>query len=780
MNSLLRLSVIIETIDKLTGPVGKMIRSVKDLEAMTAKGKAISDYGQKTVLTGMMINEAAIKTKQVTADLLAPAVEMQDSLTALRTVTTSTLGSIDKSLELAKNKALAWSKVHADTAKEYVDNMYIMAGANLNDIQSIAGVETGLRVAKATMADAAATTNLLATSYINFGDKTKSATDEMNRLGDILTKTQQLFKIKNLDQLTDGLRDGSVAALNSRMSFAELNTVLGQLNNAGLEGGMAGTALKTSMSKLLPASKALGFTIAKNAEGGITFIGTLENIRKKFGPLSQLTDDMKMKFQKAFGGEEALQAVSLLIDKTNEMNKALNQIANSAGAAGEIQKQMESSSSQQYQIMQNNINAVKIAIGSKLLPELNKLMPSIIKIVVGFGKLAETHPRFTRTIFLLLALGAGALAIIAPILTVGGAFMTVLGSGMQATGRIGTALLKLGPIAKSAGETLYLRFLYAKDGINSAGMAVSQFSGRIINLGKGAIIQSIGTIRRLGLAVFTFGRQALVTAVTALPPLIAQAWAFTAALLANPITWIIAGVLALCVALYFLIKHWDKVKAATISVWNKVVHFTKVAFAYLKGIFTRFGPTILATLFPGLGLAIGLFMKLRKTFKTSGSALLDAFTDGLKSMLLKPYNILKGGLARIRRLLPHSDAKEGPLSTLTKSGGALVNTFGNGMVRKLPGLKNSLASGLAAMSLVIPTPGMDNPTLDSNYTSSIVGIEQSETQSKIFTKAGSKKKEIHIHGGVHIHVEKMDSVEDFFKVIQSLADEIGGDEEANE
>ena len=46
---------------------------------------------------------------------------------------------------------------------------------------------------------------------------------------------------------------------------------------------------------------------------------------------------------------------------------------------------------------------------------------------------------------------------------------------------------------------------------------------------------------------------------TALVPAIAATWAFTAALLANPIVWVVAAVLALIAGIYLLIKHWKEI-----------------------------------------------------------------------------------------------------------------------------------------------------------------------------------------------------------------------------
>ena len=51
-----------------------------------------------------------------------------------------------------------------------------------------------------------------------------------------------------------------------------------------------------------------------------------------------------------------------------------------------------------------------------------------------------------------------------------------------------------------------------------------------------------------------------------------------------------------------------------------------------------------------------------------------------------PYEAAKSVFSRLRRLLPFSDAKEGPLSTLARSGAAMLEAFSSGITRasKLP------------------------------------------------------------------------------------------------
>ncbi|MEB3103086.1 hypothetical protein [Ferviditalea candida] len=59
----------------------------------------------------------------------------------------------------------------------------------------------------------------------------------------------------------------------------------------------------------------------------------------------------------------------------------------------------------------------------------------------------------------------------------------------------------------------------------------------------------------------------------------AAQWVMNAAVLANPMTWVIAGIAAaigvLVTGIYLLIKHWDLVKAAMIGAWEWFVNLIK-------------------------------------------------------------------------------------------------------------------------------------------------------------------------------------------------------------
>lgn len=89
-------------------------------------------------------------------------------------------------------------------------------------------------------------------------------------------------------------------------------------------------------------------------------------------------------------------------------------------------------------------------------------------------------------------------------------------------------------------------------------------------------------------------------------------WGFNAAILANPVTWIVVGVIALIAAIVLMIKNWDKVKAAISKVvsWIKSI-FTSVG-TWLSSHWKKVVTAILMTMGP-IGWGILALIRLIRT-----------------------------------------------------------------------------------------------------------------------------------------------------------------------
>lgn len=74
-----------------------------------------------------------------------------------------------------------------------------------------------------------------------------------------------------------------------------------------------------------------------------------------------------------------------------------------------------------------------------------------------------------------------------------------------------------------------------------------------------------------------------------------------------------------------------------------------------------------------------------------GAKLIDTLKEGILSAASGLVDSVKDVFQKVRNLLPFSDAKEGPLSTLTLSGSRLMTTLGEGVSAGFPSLMQTIS-----------------------------------------------------------------------------------------
>jgi phage-related protein len=120
-----------------------------------------------------------------------------------------------------------------------------------------------------------------------------------------------------------------------------------------------------------------------------------------------------------------------------------------------------------------------------------------------------------------------------------------------------------------------------------------------------------GPFDEVGAAMVSFGPQLLSMGASlaligpAMAPAIAATWAWTTALLANPVTWIVIGIVALVAAIVLIAtkttwfqqiwdKVWGAIKTATKATWDWIKSAIGTAINWLKSLFTNFtGPGLI-------------------------------------------------------------------------------------------------------------------------------------------------------------------------------------------
>ena len=192
---------------------------------------------------------------------------------------------------------------------------------------------------------------------------------------------------------------------------------------------------------------------------------------------------------------------------------------------------------------------------------------------------------------------------------------------------------------------------------------------------------------------------------------VASLWAQATAWAATPIGMITIAVAALIGGAILLYKNWDKVTAFFKKFWGWIKtgwaalkSGLAAAWDWIKGLFSKvpgwvtwFFPVIkipmliiqnwtkIKAFFSAvLGWVKGLFgriigsIKEKVTaFKDAGVNMIKSIWEGIKSFISKPIEAVKGMVDKIRKFLPFSPAKEGPLRDIHKI--RIVETIADGI-----------------------------------------------------------------------------------------------------
>lgn len=159
---------------------------------------------------------------------------------------------------------------------------------------------------------------------------------------------------------------------------------------------------------------------------------------------------------------------------------------------------------------------------------------------------------------------------------------SILNSWGTLKGKIGDVIGSLKNAIVSSAKFGWTMLQNVAKSIASATVATGKFIYKLAIQSAIMIGSALTSVGAYALAVGTVLWGAIVSATVAV-------WSFTVALLANPITWIVIGVVALIAAIVYLITHWDEVKKVFIKVWHWIVTGLKDMWAWVKSVGKKIG-----------------------------------------------------------------------------------------------------------------------------------------------------------------------------------------------
>lgn len=536
LDSVYRLSVIVNMIDNLTGPtarinsavdgtVGKLDKLSNGFSSMTKTGMATAALGREIAGAALAPVAATFETKKALGELASLGI---------------------KDLKALENAGKEFSDSWAGTTKaEFISAAYdIKSGiASLSDegvaeFTKIAGL-----TAKATKSTVSEMTSLFATGYGIYKDFYKDMSDmefgEMFSAG--LSDSVRAFKTSG-SGMAQAIQTLGASATTSNVPLEEQLSILGMLQ-ATMSGSEAGTKYKAFLQAAAGASKELGleFTDANNRLLSMPEI--LAKLRGKFGETMDAAEKMQLK--KAFGTDEAVALIDLMYSKTGELESNILMLYDSMGKGADVANTMATAINEtepdKYARLQQQLHNVTEEIGNQLLPTVNQFMEKGSQVLSRVGEWIGKNQELTKVIaIVVLGIGIALMAFGTLTAVVGGVgliftktigiFKSFIGSASKIPDMLDTIRIQ----AMYAGDALKSGFGAVKGFSSSAASGVKNVTSSIISMGRAAIVNGATAIKNMVVGMANMARQAIVTAVTAMPGLIASVWSFTAALLANP------------------------------------------------------------------------------------------------------------------------------------------------------------------------------------------------------------------------------------------------------
>jgi len=339
----------------------------------------------------------------------------------------------------------------------------------------------------------------------------------VEKLGGQTALAAQLFRTDGA-QLKDAFKEVGQIANTAGVDIAEQFAVIGTLSST-MEGGDAGGMYKALFENIGGASEKLGMKFTDQNGKLIPMLDILDKLQGKFGDLTSAASGTAL--VDAFGGEGA-RVIGALAKDTGRLRNGLDQLGKVRGL--ESAEKMAQAMVDPWQQFGAAVQALRIAFGQALIPILGPLMARLTGVAQTLTRWSQLFPNITRVVSItaLTILGITA-AMSALTLAVGSAKMVWLG------------MVTVWKVLTWTGYRSIAMFLF------HTAMATA------------FVVSLVAMVAWMGIV-----RGAMLLWQGAI-------WLVNTALLANPVIWVVVGIVALVAAVVAAAYYWDEWTSALLN-----------------------------------------------------------------------------------------------------------------------------------------------------------------------------------------------------------------------
>lgn len=450
------------------------------------------------------------------------------------------------------------------TDSEVAQGQYFLGRTGYNPQQILGAMPGMLNLAAAGDMDLGTTADIASNIQMAMG----IPAEEMNKVADVLTAA---FTRNNVDiqMLGESLKYSAGVGREYGQSLETVTAATALLGNAGVQGSMAGTSMRSVLTRLGNSKEVAKLGVATSDENG-----NMRDLLDILADIHEKTKDMgniqRGAIYKSIAGQYAVTSFGTLMRavESGQFQGMRGNLDNSDGESAQVARTQLDNLKGDMTILHAALENISVELFDKNNPWLRELAQDLSGLLHQVSEFLKENPALSKAI----------------VITIAGfsLFMATLGS------------LAIG-IAGILGPMIAMRFLFAQVGIR-----LPNLISLLWNLGK-TVIPFVGR------ALLILGR----------------------ALMLNPIG---LAITAIALGAYLIYRHWDRVGPYFRSLWQEVKDGFSAGLAGILKLAVDFSPLgMFYRAFAGVMNYFGV--KLPSRFTDFGSMILQGLAKGITSAL---------------------------------------------------------------------------------------------------------------------------------------------------
>lgn len=618
----------------------------------------------------------SLSTVQTIMSPFTNAVKVSMDFNAAMSEVKAISGATGEDFESLRNQAKELGSTTKFTASEAAAGMKYLAVAGWDTNQILKGMPDMLALAQAGNVDLARTADIVSDGLTAFNMDLNKTPDAANRFANAMVAAATGSNT-SVELMGETFKYAGAVAGSLGYSIEDVALATGLMGNASIKGSMAGTALRSTFTRLVKPPKEAAAALEALGVSAVNSDGTMKPFRQTLGDLRTafkgLSESQKTEYAASIAGQEAMAGfLAMVTAGEGDFAKLQKRIdsAQNQNLLGNIQDVMGDNLQDSFESLNSATEGLQIAIGDAFQEPLQNFISSIASGVGELAQWVDQHQNLAQ------AAGIAAAAISAVIVAAAGYSMAAAGVEYLSASYAALRLQAIGSATAQRAAQL-------------AAMSWSQIGAGI----SGAFTGLIGKIQAARMAVVSFFTTAaatngasIVTSITNIGTAFLNAAKGAMAFAFSPVG---VALMALALAGYYVYTHWSQVApvfeslAATlggalsgaVETISAAFQNLGVAVSNLSPAFSNLGGVIFGALAVVLNAVVNIAATIISTFANAIATVISFF--GNLGNAISAF--LAGDFSKAGEFLKQAlvSAFEGAINTIKSLFGGVFDTFSN-------------------------------------------------------------------------------------------------------